>query len=81
MKNMRAFSMSFLVVAGICVFSGCATASHDTYSATGDSSRFVKKQPSPTEDMNSIEKTSYYLGWLSLDFLYGLAGSNPILSP
>ena len=73
--------MSFLVVAGICVFSGCATTSHDTYSATGDSSRFEKKQPSPTEDMNAIEKTGYYLGWLSLDFLYGLAGSSPTFSP
>jgi len=40
-----------------------------------------KKQPSPTEDMNAAEKTGYYLGWLSLDFLYGWAGGNPPLFP
>jgi hypothetical protein len=77
MKIMRALLMSFLLLAGICVLSGCATTSHDTHSATSDSSRFEKKQPLPTEDMNAIEKTGYYLGWLSLDFLYGWAGSNP----
>jgi len=31
--------------------------------------------------MNVAEKTGYYLGWFSLDFLYGWAGSNQPFFP
>jgi hypothetical protein len=81
MKNMRAFLMSFLVVASTCVFSGCATTSHDSYTVIDNPSGLEKKQPSPTEDMNAVEKTGYYLGWFSLVALYGWAGGAVPLSP
>jgi hypothetical protein len=81
MKNMRAFLTSFLLVAGICVFAGCATTSPDSNTATNDSTRFEKKQPSPTEDMNAVQKTGYYLGLFSLDSLYLWAASDPSFSP
>jgi|GEM_PF-2502163 len=81
MNNMRAFLMSFLLLAGTCVFSGCATTGHDTHPATTASKGVEKAQPSPTENMNAMEKSGYYLGWLSLDFLYSLAGSSPTFSP
>jgi len=81
MKNMRAFLMVFLLVAGICVLSGCATANHDSYTVIDNSSGLEKKQPSATEDMTAVQKTGYYLGWLSLDYLYSLAGSSPSFSP
>jgi hypothetical protein len=81
MKNMRAFLMSFLLVADIYVLSGCATTSHDSYTVIDNSSGLEKKQPSPTEDMTAAQKTGYYLGWLSLDYLYSWAGSSPSFSP
>jgi hypothetical protein len=73
--------MSFLLAAGICVLSGCATTSHDSYTVVDNSSGLEKKQPSPTENMTAVQKIGYYLGWLSLDCLYGWAGSDPSFSP
>ena len=73
--------MSFLLMAVICVLSGCATTNHDAYTATNDSSGLEKKQPSPTEDMTAVQKTGYNLGWFSLDYLYAWAGSSPSFSP
>jgi hypothetical protein len=70
MKNTRAFLMVVLVVASICVFSGCATTSHDSYTALNDGSGLEKKQSSPTEDMTAVQKTAYYIGWYSLVGLY-----------
>jgi hypothetical protein len=81
MKKMRAFLMGFLLVAGICVLSGCATTRHDSYTVIDNSSGLEKKQPSPTEDMTAVQKTGYYLGWFSLEYLYSWAGSNPSFSP
>jgi len=81
MKNMRAFLMSFLLIAGIFILSGCATASHDSYTVIDKSSGLEKKQPSPTEDMTGDQKTGYYLGWFSLGYLYSWAGSSPSFSP
>jgi hypothetical protein len=81
MKNMRTFLMCFLVMAGAGVISGCATTSQDSYTTLNDTSGFEKKQPSPTQDMNAVEKTGYYLGWLSLDVLYAWAGGSPSFSP
>ena len=81
MKKTRAFVMSLLLVAGICVFSGCATTSHDSYAATSDTSGLEKKQPSPTEDMTTLQKTGYYLGWYSLVGLYVWAGGSAPISP
>ena len=76
MKNMRAFLLCFLVIASICVFSGCATTNHDSYSISNDTGRVETNQQSPTEDMTTIEKIGYYVGWLFLDALYGWAGGN-----
>jgi hypothetical protein len=81
MKNMRTFLVSFLLVAGICVLSGCATTSHDSYTIIDHSSGLEKKQPSPTEDMTAIQKTGYYLGWYSLLGLYAWTGSSAPISP
>jgi hypothetical protein len=81
MKNLQTFLMSFLLVACICFLSGCATTGHDSYTVVDNSSGLEKKQPSPTEDMTAAQKTGYYLGWLSLDFLYAWAGSSPSFSP
>jgi hypothetical protein len=82
MKKTRTFLMMALVAASICVFSGCATTSHDSYTALNDGSGLEKKQPSPTEDMTPVEKTGYYLGWFSLASLYAWAGgSAPVLPP
>jgi hypothetical protein len=78
---MRAFVMGFLLVAGICVLSGCATASHDSYAVVDNSSGLEKKQPSPTEDMTAVQKTGYYLGWYSLVGLYTWAGGSAPISP
>jgi outer membrane lipoprotein-sorting protein len=80
MKNMRAFLMCLVMVA--CLVSGCATTSQDSYSATSDMKGIEKKQTSPTEDMSTIQKTGYYLGWYSLASLYVWAGgSAPLLPP
>jgi len=81
MKNPRTFLICFLVVAGACVISGCATTSQDSYTTVNDRIGLEKKQPSPTEGMSTVEKTGYYLGWLSLDVLYSLAASNQSFSP
>jgi hypothetical protein len=82
MKIMRAFLMVVLVMASICIFSGCATTSHDSYTSLNDGSGLEKKQSSPTEDMTAIQKTGYYLGWYSLASLYVWAGGSvPVLPP
>jgi hypothetical protein len=76
MKNTRAFLMMALVAASICIFSGCATTSHDSYTVVDQTTGVEKKQASPTEDMNAVQKTGYYLGWLSLASLYAWAGGS-----
>jgi hypothetical protein len=81
MKNMRTFLMSLLLVAGTGAMTGCATASHDSYTVIDRSSGLEQKQPSPTEGMTAMQKTGYYLGWISLECLYGWAGGNPSFSP
>jgi len=81
MKKTRAFLMVVLAVTSTCVFSGCATTSHDSYTVVDQNTGLEKKQPSPTADMNTVQKTGYYLGWLSLDYLYSWAGSSPSFSP
>ncbi len=86
MKSFRACCICFLAASGIFILSGCASTSGDSvadYKAVpGDSMKGIeKKQPAPTDDMNATEKTGYYLGWLSLNFLYGWAGGNPPLFP
>jgi len=68
-------------VTNISVFSGCATTSHDSRTVATDASGLEKQQPSPTENLTAVQKTGYYLGWLSLDFLYAWAGSNPSFPP
>jgi hypothetical protein len=80
MKNMRAFLMSILLLTGVCVFSGCATAGYDSYRTPNNSSSLETQQSSSTEDMNPVEKTAYYVGWYSLVALYAWAGANPTLS-
>jgi hypothetical protein len=82
MKFIRAGRMSLLVAAMAGVLAGCATASHDSYTALNDGSGLEQKQPSPTEDMTPVQTAGYYLGWFSLASLYAWAGgSAPILPP
>ncbi len=85
-KNFRARCFGFLVASEIFMLAGCASTSRDSVAdyktvSVGGMSGIEKKQPTPTEDMNAAEKTGYYLGWLSLDFLYGWAGSNQPFFP
>jgi hypothetical protein len=61
----------------ICVFSGCATTSHDSYTVIDNASGLEKKQPSPTENMTASQN----LGWILLECLYGFADGNPSFSP
>ena len=86
MKSFRARCICFLAALGIFILSGCASTSGDSVAdykpVSGYGMKGIeKKQPSPTEDMNATEKTGYYLGWLPLDFLYGMAGGNPPYFP
>ena len=73
--------MVALVAASVCVFSGCATASLDSYTALNDGSGLEKKQPSPATDMTPVEKAAYYVGWFSLASLYAWAGGSAPLVP
>jgi hypothetical protein len=81
MKNTRALLMVVLAVTSICVCSGCATSGDDSRTVVIDSSGLEKQQQSPTKDMNDFQKTGYYLGLFSLDFIYAWASSNPSFSP
>jgi hypothetical protein len=81
MKKTRAFLMVVLAVASIYSFSGCATTSHDSYTVVDSTTGLEKKQPSPTADMTTVQKSGYYLGWFSLDYLYSWAGSSPSFLP
>jgi hypothetical protein len=58
----------FILVMGL--VAGCAT-SEPRYTALNDGSNLEKKQPAPTDDMTTGEKTAYYLGWFSLAGLFG----------
>ena len=81
MKKMRTSLLCFLVAASTGVFSGCASTGHDSYQPVAGTNGIEKKQPSPTEDMTALQQTGYYVGWLSLDFLYAWAGGHPSFSP
>lgn len=81
MKTLRTCWMCFPVAAGLCAGSGCATTSHDSYSAMNDGSGFEKRQASATENMTTLEKTGYYAGWFSLVSLYTWAGGNAPVAP
>lgn len=86
MKSFRAGLIYFLVALGIWILAGCASTSRDSNANAQTSpvdgmEGIVKQKPSPTDDLNPAEKTGYYLGWLSLAFLYGLAGGNPPFFP
>jgi hypothetical protein len=80
MKNMRASGLCFLLALVLCLVSGCATTSHDSYTAADAGSKLEEKQPSPTKEMTPVETAGYYLGWLSLSALYVWAGGNPASS-
>ena len=81
MKTLRTLSASLLLVTITGVFSGCATAPSDSATVPTAIKGIDKKQPSPTADMTGFEKTGYYLGWLSLDVIYGWAGANQPVTP
>jgi hypothetical protein len=61
----------FILALGL--IAGCA-ASEPNCTALNDGSGLEKKQPAPTEDMTTGQKTAYYLGWFSLTGLYVWAG-------
>ena len=81
MKQLRTLSTSLLLVTITGVLPGCATTPSDSATVATGIKGIEKKQPSPTADMTGFEKTGYYLGWLSLDVLYGWAGGNQTVSP
>ena len=81
MKNHLSAVTSVVLLASTLVFAGCATPDPEPAKPAAGISFIQKKQPSPTEDMTGIQKTFYYVGWLSLDCLYGFASSNPSFSP
>jgi len=68
MKALRVSLYCFLLMAGLCVFSGCAT-------ANGENS------DSPTKDMNWAQKMGYYLWWPFQAIAYSWASGNPSFSP
>jgi hypothetical protein len=85
-KHFHVLLMCLLLMPGTGVFCGCATAGRDPAAAVQTSpvegmNGIVKQKPSPTADMNGIEKTGYYLGWISLNLLYAFANSTPSFSP
>jgi hypothetical protein len=85
-RSFRAFCICLLVLSGAWFLTGCATAGRDSVTDVQTSSAdgmtgIEKKQPSPTDDMDSVQKTGYYLGWLSLDFLCAWAGGTPSFTP
>ncbi len=81
MKNNCTLVISTLLLASTLMFSGCATPDPEPTKPAAGMSLIQKKQPSPTEDMNGVQKTFYDVGWLSLDCLYGFAASNPSFCP
>lgn len=76
MKKLRPLLACLLLATLTGVLPGCATAPPDPPPVAAGIKGIEKKQPSPTADMNDFEKTGYYLGWFSLDVLYGWAGAN-----
>jgi hypothetical protein len=72
MKRLRTLSFCIVLSIAVSELSGCATIG-------GDSSSDPK--PSPTDDMNWVEKTGYYLWWPFQQIIYGIAAGNPSFSP
>ena len=81
MKTLRPLLAYLLLATLTGVLPGCATAPPDPPAVATGINGIEKKQPSPTADMTGIEKTGYYLGWLSLDAIYAWAGGNQPASP
>jgi hypothetical protein len=82
MRNIRALFLSFLIVAGACLLSGCATTSNDSNATINNSSAAENNPLKPTEDMNAIQKSACYVAWFALAVAYGLGGGNaPLLPP
>jgi hypothetical protein len=67
---------ALLALAG-CLQAGCVTNPSTNEAAAGNTSRIEKVPPSPTANLNPMEKTGYYLGWFALESLYRTAASNP----
>ena len=70
-----------LIGFGACLLSGCATSGQDSVPSSQTTpvdgmDGVVKQVPSPTADLDPVEKTGYYLGWLSLEMRYGMAGQS-----
>jgi len=72
MKTPRSFAICFLVIFNGCILSGCATTSQESAASPA---------PSPTEDMNWIQKTGYYLWEPFQSIAYGMAAGNPSFTP
>ncbi len=71
-----------LVLAGLgCLPSGCTTTGRDPAFAEKPTTMpgiYQAQSTTPaTADMNLVQKTGYYLGWLSWYSLYAFAASNP----
>ena len=84
MKTLISNFMVILLVAGAGLFAGCATGSHESTAGTQPTPMPGIYQEaskiSPPADMNWLGKTGYYIGWISLECLYGFAAGNPSFS-
>ena len=83
MKTFRAHLTVSLAALAIFALSGCATTSQQSQSVPPLTNVYgIKKvQPDPTEGMNWMEKTGYYVGWIALESAYAFAAGNPAFSP
>jgi len=77
----QAWSRYLMAVLAALTVSGCATTRHDSYTTVPGMGEIEQQQPSPTANMNAMEKTGYYLGWFSLDLLYSWAGDHDLYWP
>jgi len=72
-----------IFVIGLAAFavSGCATTSQQSPLALTSVYGIEKVQPSPAANMDWMEKTGYYVGWLALESAYAFAAGDPAFSP
>jgi hypothetical protein len=80
---MKLQSVTTLLCVGLVLLTaGCASVRENTDPEFVVRKRPVEKvEPTPTEDMNPVEKTGYYLFWIAICTLYGFAGVTPASSP
>jgi hypothetical protein len=80
---MKLQSVTTLLCVGLVLLTaGCASVRENNDPEFVVRKRPVEKvEPCPTEDMNPVEKTGYYLFWIAICTLYGFAGVTPASPP